>query len=158
VAFLRREDQMPGLAFRFLTKEPLVVILPSDHRLATHDTIRRKTSHAKRSSVFPRRRHLLSGLSSDDYAARTGIDLIQTTKSIIFSMAVSMIVSTRGFALQRYDLCAKSFPHRDRVTRRGHAWIRSSRPAIENIIDFVVWSKIDSGARRIVVDDSPESR
>src|SRR6202166_1917983 len=31
VAFLRREDQMPGLAFKFLTKEPLVVILPGDH-------------------------------------------------------------------------------------------------------------------------------
>src|ERR1700731_2684150 len=33
-AFLRRERGVPGLAFRLLTKEPLVVILPSDHRLA----------------------------------------------------------------------------------------------------------------------------
>src|ERR1700729_1213356 len=33
-AFLRRERAMPDLAFRLLVKEPLVVILPSDHRLA----------------------------------------------------------------------------------------------------------------------------
>src|SRR5271157_3525569 len=34
VAFLRREKGMPGLAFRLLVKEPLVVVLPSDHHLA----------------------------------------------------------------------------------------------------------------------------
>src|SRR5713226_8290734 len=33
-AFLRREKGMPELAFNLLVKEPLVVILPSDHRLA----------------------------------------------------------------------------------------------------------------------------
>src|ERR1700675_3213901 len=33
-AFLRREKGVPGLAFRTLVKEPLVVVLPSDHRLA----------------------------------------------------------------------------------------------------------------------------
>jgi LysR family transcriptional regulator, hca operon transcriptional activator len=33
-AFLRRESGMPELAYRVLVKEPLMVILPSDHRLA----------------------------------------------------------------------------------------------------------------------------
>src|SRR5882672_7039628 len=33
-AFLRRERGVPDLAFRLLVKEPLVVILPSDHHLA----------------------------------------------------------------------------------------------------------------------------
>src|ERR1700681_4877562 len=33
-AFLRREKGMPELAFRPLVKEPLVVVLPSNHRLA----------------------------------------------------------------------------------------------------------------------------
>src|ERR1700741_4829296 len=33
-AFLRRERGLPELAFRSLVKEPLMVILPSDHRLA----------------------------------------------------------------------------------------------------------------------------
>src|SRR5438445_13222072 len=33
-AFLRREKGKPGLAFRLLVKEPLTVILSSDHHLA----------------------------------------------------------------------------------------------------------------------------
>src|SRR5467141_705590 len=33
-AFLRREKGVPELAFRVLVKEPLVVVLPGDHRLA----------------------------------------------------------------------------------------------------------------------------
>jgi LysR family hca operon transcriptional activator len=33
-AFLRREKGFPELAFRLLVKEPLVVVLPSDHHLA----------------------------------------------------------------------------------------------------------------------------
>ncbi len=34
VAFLRREDRAPGLAFRRLISEPLIVLMPNDHRLA----------------------------------------------------------------------------------------------------------------------------
>ncbi len=40
VALLRRETQTSGLAFKLLIKEPLVVILPANHRLAKHRTIR----------------------------------------------------------------------------------------------------------------------
>jgi LysR family hca operon transcriptional activator len=39
VAFLRREKGVPGLAFRLLVKEPLMVILPSDHHLAARQVI-----------------------------------------------------------------------------------------------------------------------
>src|SRR6202035_2430498 len=38
-AFLRREERVPDLAFRLLVKERLVVVLPSNHRLATRETI-----------------------------------------------------------------------------------------------------------------------
>jgi LysR family hca operon transcriptional activator len=33
-AFFRKERALPDLAFRLLVEEPLVLILPSDHRLA----------------------------------------------------------------------------------------------------------------------------
>jgi len=33
VAFLRAETQSVGVAFRFLVKEPLIAVLPADHRL-----------------------------------------------------------------------------------------------------------------------------
>src|SRR5712672_2451135 len=38
-AFLRREKGVPGLAVRLLVKEPLMVILPSDHLLAAFKSI-----------------------------------------------------------------------------------------------------------------------
>src|SRR6202021_167096 len=38
-AFLRHEQGVPELAFRLLVKEPLVVVLPSGHRLAARKTI-----------------------------------------------------------------------------------------------------------------------
>jgi DNA-binding transcriptional LysR family regulator len=37
VAFMRPEAQTPDLAYRLVTKEPLVAVLPSDHRLAAYD-------------------------------------------------------------------------------------------------------------------------
>ena len=99
VAFLRREDQMPGLAFKPLTKEPLVVFLPSDHRLATRKTIRpqdipRETFISVPKTTSPALRAVIDG-----YAARTGIDLTPEHEVDNISMAISMIVSTRGLAL-----------------------------------------------------------
>src|SRR6202521_1920177 len=38
-AFLRREKGVPGLAFLLLIKEPLTVVLPSNHRLAVRKSI-----------------------------------------------------------------------------------------------------------------------
>ena len=38
-AFLRREKGLPDLAFRLLVKEALIVVLPSDHRLAARKSI-----------------------------------------------------------------------------------------------------------------------
>lgn len=39
VAFLRPEPNMPDLEFKRLRSEPLVVVLPTDHRLAAHKAI-----------------------------------------------------------------------------------------------------------------------
>jgi LysR family transcriptional regulator, hca operon transcriptional activator len=41
-AFLRREEGFPDLAFHLLLKEPLVVILPDDHRLASRKAVNPK--------------------------------------------------------------------------------------------------------------------
>jgi LysR family hca operon transcriptional activator len=40
LALLRPEKKTPGLVFRLLRKEPLVVVLPADHPLVSHDAIR----------------------------------------------------------------------------------------------------------------------
>src|SRR4029077_9865067 len=39
VAFMRPEAQAPDLVYKLVTKEPLVAILPSDHRLAACEAI-----------------------------------------------------------------------------------------------------------------------
>jgi DNA-binding transcriptional LysR family regulator len=39
LAFMRPEPQMPGLDYRTVVTEPLVVLLPSDHRLAARKSI-----------------------------------------------------------------------------------------------------------------------
>ena len=48
-AVLRRERGVPGLAFRVLVKEPLMVILPSDHHLAGRQLSVRGISWARHS-------------------------------------------------------------------------------------------------------------
>ena len=49
VAFLRPETQTVGLSFKFLAKEPLIAVLPADHRL---------TSRKKIPAAGPRPRNL----------------------------------------------------------------------------------------------------
>jgi LysR family hca operon transcriptional activator len=39
LAFLRHEKNTPGLAYRQLRREPLIVLMPAAHPLATKDTI-----------------------------------------------------------------------------------------------------------------------
>src|ERR1700758_3761009 len=39
LAFMRTEAQMPNLEYQTVVKEPLIVAMPSDHRLASQDTI-----------------------------------------------------------------------------------------------------------------------
>jgi LysR family hca operon transcriptional activator len=82
-----------------LTKEPLVVFLPGDHRLASRNTIRpqdipRETFVSVPKTTSPALRAVI-----DDYAVRTGIDLTPDHEVDNISMAISMIVSTRGLAL-----------------------------------------------------------
>jgi len=64
VAFMRPEAEKPGLAYRLVTKEPLVVVLPSDHRLASRQASIRATLWAKPLSQCRRRRRHCGSLST----------------------------------------------------------------------------------------------
>jgi LysR family hca operon transcriptional activator len=39
LAFMRREPQMPDLEYKLVTREKLLVVMPSDHRLASREAI-----------------------------------------------------------------------------------------------------------------------
>ena len=62
-AFLRREQGISELAFKLLVKEPLIVILPNDHRLAALKSITHGIWRARHSSPC-RTRHLFFVWSS----------------------------------------------------------------------------------------------
>src|SRR3984957_3641503 len=74
VAFLRREAQAPGLAFKFLIKEPLVAVLPAGHRLAARKEIRLQDI-AGETYITPTRVAPALKAVIDAYAAMSGVAL-----------------------------------------------------------------------------------
>ncbi|HEV2749972.1 MAG TPA: LysR family transcriptional regulator [Gemmatimonadales bacterium] len=97
VAFLRAEIKAPDLVYRVVTKEPLVVILPSDHRLAAREAIAPMEIAGERLlsvSAAPVLRTVI-----DDYLKRCGIDTKPELEADNLAMAMSLIASTRSVAL-----------------------------------------------------------
>jgi len=97
VAFLRAEMKAADLIYKVVTKEPLVVILPSDHRLASREVIDPKEIAGERLlsvSAAPVLRAVI-----DDYLKRCGIDTKPELEADNLAMAMSLIASTRSVAL-----------------------------------------------------------
>jgi LysR family transcriptional regulator, hca operon transcriptional activator len=98
VAFLRREAQAPGLAFKPLIKEPLVAVLPTGHRLAARKTIRPQDiageTYITPTRVAPALKAVIEG-----YAARAGITLKPEYDAENLSSAMSLVASTGGVTL-----------------------------------------------------------
>jgi LysR family hca operon transcriptional activator len=97
-AFLRREKGVAGLAFRLLVKEPLVVILPSDHRLAALKSIGPRDlvgeTFVTVSDTAPVLRVVI-----DNYLKRSGINTTPAHEADHVTMGVSLIASTGGVGL-----------------------------------------------------------
>jgi LysR family transcriptional regulator, hca operon transcriptional activator len=97
-AFLRRERGLPDLAFRVLVKEPLVVVLPSDHRLAALKAISPRDlageTFVGASDTAPVLRKVV-----DNYLKRSGINTKPAHEADHLSMGFSLIASTRGVVL-----------------------------------------------------------
>src|ERR1700716_192186 len=73
-AFLRREKGVPGLAFRLLVKEPLMVILPSDHRLAVRKAISPRDLAGETFVIVSDTAPVLRAVI-DNYLKRSGINI-----------------------------------------------------------------------------------
>src|SRR5438876_4836175 len=97
-AFLRRERGVPDLAFRLLVKEPLVVILPRDHRLAALKAISPRDLTGETfvtvSNTAPVLRVII-----DNYLKRSGINITPAHEADHLAMGMSLIASTRGVGL-----------------------------------------------------------
>lgn len=98
VAFLRREAQAPGLTFKFLIKEPLVAVLPKNHRLAAHKEIKPQDLAAE-TYITPTRVAPVLKAVIDGYAAKSGITLKPDYDAENLSSAMSLVASTGGVTL-----------------------------------------------------------
>ena len=72
VAFMRREDQAPGLAFKLLFKEPLIVVMPAGHRLLARKVIRPRDMEGEK-FISPTKAAPALKRVIDTYAAKHGI-------------------------------------------------------------------------------------
>src|SRR5216683_3215350 len=97
-AFLRREQGAPDLAFRLLVKEPLVVILPSNHRLAALKAISPKDLVGENFVIVSQTAPVLRGVI-DNYFERSGIKITPAHEADHVTMGISLIMSTRGVGL-----------------------------------------------------------
>ena len=97
-AFLRREKGVPDLAFRNLIKEPLVVVLPSDHRLAALKAISPQNLVGETFVTVSDTAPVLRGVI-DNYLKRSGIKIPPAHQADHVTMGMSLIASTRGVGL-----------------------------------------------------------
>ncbi|TWB12794.1 LysR family hca operon transcriptional activator [Nitrospirillum amazonense] len=98
IAFMRREPNRPDLDYIQVASEPFVVVMPSDHRLATCQQVDVRELAGEvfiggSSIAGPMRRAI------EDYLAASGLDLEPAHRVHNLTMAMSLIASTRGVAL-----------------------------------------------------------
>jgi LysR family transcriptional regulator, hca operon transcriptional activator len=98
LAFLRRELQSDDLEFRVVTREPLVVVLPSDHRLASKDTISLQEIASETFIGVSRTAPALRAVH-DDFFKRSGVTITPGHEVDNLAMAMSLVASMRGVAL-----------------------------------------------------------
>jgi LysR family transcriptional regulator, hca operon transcriptional activator len=97
-AFLRRERGVSGLAYRVLVEEPLMVILPSDHRLAALKAIRPGELVGETFVIVSDTAPVLRAVI-DNYLKRSGIKITPAHQADHVTMGMSLIASTGGVGL-----------------------------------------------------------
>lgn len=98
VAFLRAETQTVGLSFKFLAKEPLIAVLPADHRLTSRKKIQpqdlAREIYVSSAKIAPILHSVIQ-----DYASTVGIKLKAEYEGDTLHSAMSLVVSTGGITL-----------------------------------------------------------
>jgi LysR family hca operon transcriptional activator len=97
-AFLRREKGSPDLAFRLLVNEPLVLVLPGNHRLAELKAISPQDLVGETFVTVSHTAPVLRGVI-DNYLKRSGIKITPAHEVDHVVMGVSLIASTGGIGL-----------------------------------------------------------
>jgi LysR family transcriptional regulator, hca operon transcriptional activator len=129
VAFLRAEPARPDLVFRRVVEEPLVVVLPSDHPLASHDAVSPKELEGEIfisvSNTAPVLRAVI-----ERYLKQSGLNIAPDHEVDNLSMAISLVASTRGVAL--LPIYAQNFLPWSVVSRP----IKGAAPTIDLMVAY----------------------
>jgi LysR family transcriptional regulator, hca operon transcriptional activator len=155
-AFLRKERALPDLAFRLLVKEPLIVILRSDHRLAALKAISPRDLAGETFVIVSRTAPVLRAVI-DAYFKRSGIRITPAHEADHVMMGISLIMSTRGLGL--LPAYAQNFLPAS-VTSRP---LRGDAPTIDLVLGYrksnqspilkLLLSRIDELVARVVEED-----
>ena len=129
VAFMRPEAHMPDLNYTVIVKEPLVVFMPSVHRLVSKNAVALQDIADE---TFIGISHTAPTLKVviDDYLERAGMSLPPAHSVDNLAMAMSLIASTGGVAL--LPAYAKNFLPRS-VTSRP---LDGEVPTIDLVIGY----------------------
>ena len=97
VAFMRVE---PGfdLAYRVVDREPLIVLMPCDHRLTVRDSVDPQ-EFARETFIGGSNKAAVLRAVTEDYLRRSGLDVKLDHGVDNMAMAISLVASTRGLAL-----------------------------------------------------------
>jgi LysR family hca operon transcriptional activator len=97
LAFMRAEPDF-DLAYQVVSHEPLVVLMPSDHALASLDAVSPQELVGEPFIGMASKAKVLRGVI-DDYLERSGIEIVPTQNVDNPAMVMSLVASTRGLVL-----------------------------------------------------------
>jgi LysR family hca operon transcriptional activator len=97
LAFLRVEPDY-DLEYHVVDREPLIVLMPSDHRLTARDAIRPQDFIGEIFIGGANKATVLQAVT-EDYLRRSGLDIKVDHGVDNMAMAMSLVASTRGLAL-----------------------------------------------------------
>jgi len=98
VAFLRHETGHPELVFTPVAHEPLIVLMPSDHRLAKQTLVRPHDLEGETFISVSNSAPVLRAVI-ENYMTESGLTITPQHEVDNLSMAISLVASTRGIAL-----------------------------------------------------------
>jgi LysR family transcriptional regulator, hca operon transcriptional activator len=128
-AFMRREPGRENLVYRRVLTEPLFVVFPSDHRLASREAVDLPEIVGETFIIPSNTAPTLHALISD-YLERSGLDIKPAHEVDHLAHAVSMVASTGGVML--LPAYARSFLPSS-VTSRP---LRGAAPTIDLVVGF----------------------
>jgi LysR family transcriptional regulator, hca operon transcriptional activator len=97
LAFLRVEPDY-DLAYHVVDQEPLIVLMPCDHRLTARDSVRPKDFVGETFIAGANKASVLRAVT-DEYLRTSGLDIEVDHGVDNLAMAMSLVASTRGLAL-----------------------------------------------------------